>query len=106
MLLEQMTERDIEDGVVLGRLMEHEDFWPAFQRVLKMLEDDAIGQFCNDDKKGKKWLTGARDMLQSVIPAIASRAQDAETAIQERKEQQEVTRSRADDGMGSGDLAL
>lgn len=101
-----MTEREIEDGVILGRLLEHEDFWPALQRVVKTLEDDAIKQFCDGEGKSKKWLMGAREMALAIIPAIVTRAQDAETAIQERKEQQEVVRSRGDDGTGSGDLAL
>jgi len=101
-----MTEREIEDGVTLGRLMEHEDFWPALQRIAKMLEDDAIGQFCDGEGKGKKWLRGARDTARAIIPAIETRAQAADMAIQERKEQQEVVRSKGDDGTGSGDLAL
>lgn len=106
MLDEQMSEEDIEEGLTLGSLMDHEHYWPALQRIVKFLEDDAVGQFCDDDKKGKKWLKGARDTARAIIPAIVNRAQDAQTAIEERKEATEAIRSRADDGTGSGDLAL
>lgn len=101
-----MSEKDIDEGLVLRRLMEHEEYWPALEKVAKMLADDAVRQFCDDDKKGKKWLTGARETANAIIPAIVARAEAAVTALEERKELEESLRSVGDDGTGSGDLAL
>jgi len=103
---EQMTEKDIDEGLVLRRLMEHEDYWPALERLVKLIEDDAVKQFCDDEGKSKKWLKGARETAQALIPAIQARAEAAAGALEERKELEQSTRSVSDDGTGSGDLAL
>ena len=106
MFLEQMTEQEVEEGLILRRLIEHEDYGPALERLAKKLEEDAVGQFCDDESKGKKWLKGARETARAIIPAIKTRAEAAGTVLEERKEQAASVRSGADDGMGSGDVAL
>lgn len=105
-LHEQLTEAEVEEGLVLSRLMEHEDFWPAIQAVVKRIENDAVHGFLSDEKKGRKWLKGYLEAIRSVVPAIATKATDSETVIQEYRDQVDTVRSRAEDGQGSGDLSL
>jgi hypothetical protein len=108
LLKEQISEREYKDGRAFRRLREDEDIMPALERLLRRLDDDLIQGWTDDEtgQKTKKWLKGARESLRAVIPAMDEMVRNAEDVIAERKELEETARSKADDGLGSGDLAI
>ena len=108
MIEQKLTDEQVQDGLAFARLKQDEKAWPAIERLVRRLHDDAIARWA-DDKSGdygKKWLKGSREMAAAIIPAIEGLAQDAIKSVESEKEAQVIARTTAEDGMGSGDLAI
>lgn len=103
-----LTDEQVQDGLAFARLIEDTRAWPALERLVKQLHDDAIKEWESDQtgELSKKWLRGARGMASALLPAIVQRAQDAQAQIVANREAEEVVRSRSEEGLGSGDLAI
>lgn len=101
-----MAEQAVLDGLALGRLRADEDAWAALERVVRQLHDDAVTKWSNDDTVKKAWLRGAREVAGSIIPAIEQRILDAQGVVAEEREAKIELRTYAEDGVGSGDLAI
>lgn len=105
-----MTEEQMQDGIAFYRLLQDEKMATALERLCRRLNDDAIGRWEQDKTPtkdySKKWLKGSREMAGCFIPAIKQMADDSIAEQEAAKEAQVQIRSSADDGMGSGDLAI
>ena len=103
-----LTEEQVQDGLAFARLKQDEQAWPALERLARKLHDDAIARWADDKsgEYGKKWLKGAREMASAIIPAIEQAARDSVENVESEKEAQVIARTTAEDGMGSGDLAI
>ena len=105
-----MTDEQMQDGIAFYRLLQDEKMAAALERLCRRLNDDAIGRWEQDKTPtkdfSKKWLKGSREMAGCFIPAIKQMAEDAIAEQDAAKEAQVQVRSSADDGMGSGDLAI
>jgi hypothetical protein len=108
LLSEQLDEQAKKDCFALKRMREDEQVWGALQRIVAVTEKDIIRQWTDDTtgQKSKKWLKGSLDTLRAFLPAIEQKVQDAMQVVEENVEAAAMTRSRADDGHGSGDLAI
>jgi hypothetical protein len=107
-LVDQIGDQAYKDGLALRRVREDEDAWAAMGRLIQRLHDDLIQQWTDDTTgaRSKKWLKGARETCDAFIPAMEQTIRNAEDVIQEKKDLESASRSRADDGVGSGDLAI
>lgn len=108
MLSEGLTDEQVQDGLAFSRLMEDEYQWPALQRLVARLQDDAIRVWQEDqtDQFSKKWLRGSREMAMNFLNAIQGLSEQACVQVTAQKEAEQLVKSRSDEGMGSGDLAL
>lgn len=108
MILEQLPDQDYKDGLAFRRMREDSDTWGALERLVKRMSDDTIRKWTDDTtgQLSKKWLKGARDMCEAFIPVMVQMIADSESAIEETKDLEKTARSRADDGLGSGDIAI
>jgi hypothetical protein len=102
-----LTDEQIQDGLAFARLVADDRTWPALQRLVARFNDSAIAKWEQDDKDQftKKWLRGYRECAGDVLPAVVQLAQDAQAAVQAAKDLERVEKF-AEDGMGSGDLAI
>ena len=108
MIGEQLSVEAKRDCFLFAKLTADVEIWPALQRLVKRLHDDAITEWEMDKTgdKSKKWLAGSRNMAQQFIRAIEETAKDAQTVAEEEKHAQVVVKSHSEDGVGSGDLAI
>ena len=98
----------VKDGLAFGHLMDDERTWGAFIRLLAQFNADAISRWEADDsdRYSKKWLRGYREALNDMSMRIAQRAEDAKAHVKAKVEGERLARVVADDGKGSGDLAI
>jgi len=94
-----------EDRLAFVRMRDDKDLWLAFQRLIAKMDRDTIEIWRRENKK-KAWLNGACDALKEIIPNIEQMATDAQQMEEEAKHEEEIMRSPAADGLGSGDLAI
>jgi CHASE3 domain sensor protein len=102
-----LTDDQVKDGLALYALTQDEKVWPALQRVLKQMHDDAIAQWLSDEKGGKKLMKGYRQCLSDIQSRIAERAQEALAHVENKKMLTDAERSMVDDGgKGVGEMAI
>ncbi len=116
MIAEQLTDEQYRDGLALLRLRDkHPEAWEAIERTVKGLGDDLIRRWSADDsgKLKRKWLRGAQEANDALLPALLASMEATTGALEERqqekkeKEDEKVSgRVPSQDGVGSGDLAL
>jgi len=109
MVSDKLSDEQRQDGLAFARLIQDEKTWPALERLVRRLHDDAIQKWADSkdgDQYTKKWLRGAREMAGGFLPAVQQLAQDAIQSIEAEKEAQVIARTTAEDGLGSGDLAI
>lgn len=85
--------------------MADEELWPALQRLVKRIREDATETFAGDPNLKRAWLKGALDSCGFFLANIAQTAEDAQKTLEEERQAREVARSVAEDGVGSGDFA-
>lgn len=98
----------VQDGLALARLMEDERTWPVLERLFAKLNEDAIGQWTDDEdgKHGKKWLRGYRDCLVDIRRRIEETARLSVNHVEAKKQAEAVKAIRLDEGIGAGDMAV
>ena len=103
MISEQVTDEEYGDSLAFRRMHEDEAMWSALTRLVGRIDLDLIQQWTDDQtgERSKKWLKGAREMCGGFLPRISEMIQIAEAVIEEK-----VIRSPAEEGGGSGDIAL
>lgn len=104
MLSDDQKQR-IADGIAFRRLMEDENVWPALERLIKHMRDDAMATFAQEDSLSRKWLKGVLDTCDLLLANVKLMVSDSQRAIDEEKELEMASRSRAEDGAGAGDFA-
>ena len=104
----ELTPEMVEDGIAMRRLMSDERQWAALSRILAKMNADAISRWERDESGSysKKWLRGYREAATDLSVIIESTALNAESHVHAAVEAEKVTRSIAEDGLGSGDLAI
>ena len=109
MIQEQVSDQQYEDGLALLRLVDkHPEAWDAIERLAERLSNDLIHQWSSDDsgKYTKKWLRGAREANDALVPALRAMMDATRDSISERKDLEVAGKLPAEDGQGTGDLAL
>ena len=106
LLSDQLTPEQMRDAEALGRICEDTEAWKAMERLIARIQNDGIDRWASDDALGKKWLRGFREALSAVMPAIAQASADVKQVEDEEKHVRAVVVPKADDGQGTGDLAL
>jgi hypothetical protein len=108
-----LNEDDFRDGLALNRaLHDNEDLLPALVAIAKRMNDDAIAKWTAAESRdgenpySKKWLRGYREAAADFVPNIQQRIQDAVSELESRQDERRLLKSRAEDGIGSGDLAI
>lgn len=101
-----LPDEQVQDGLAFARLMADERVWPALQRLLAKLKEDAIVQF-TDEREGatKKWLKGYRQCLDDLQARMVDSTNLATNHVENKKLVSDAARSMADEGMGVGDIA-
>jgi hypothetical protein len=106
MLDEQLTSQQLQDGFALKALMAHETMWPALQRAVLAVRDDAVRKFGNEDGLSRKWLKGVVETCELLLKNIEEAGENASDVEVERRQVEAASRSVAADGRGTGDLAV
>ena len=106
MLSEQLSEERVKDGFALSRIKDDEQAWAALGRLVLRMNADVIDQWSRDKTIKRSYVDGARSSLGAILPAILQMIEDSQTVAEEQKHSLTIVRSSADDGVGSGDLAI
>ncbi len=108
MLNEQMTPEMLADTLALERLTKDPELWGAIQRLFRRTNDDLISKWSADEEKkiSRQYVKGGRDVLAMLHENIERSAALSVEYKETEKEARNSLRSIAEDGMGSGDLAI
>src|SRR5512147_1976616 len=79
-----------EDREALARLQQDTKIYPALQRLLAKLNEDAITKWTNGEDVKKAWLRGYRECLDDLRGAVEQMAVDAQDDAAEEQHGKEI----------------
>lgn len=93
-----------QDREALARLQQDTKIYPALQRLLSKLNEDAITKWTREEGVKKAWLKGYRECLDDFRGAVEQMALDAQDDAASEQHGKEILAS--DEAFGASDLAI
>lgn len=105
----ELDDQQIQDGLAFAEIMDDERAWAAIARLIGKFNADAISHWADNPDGGpysKKWLRGYRQAISDFMPRMAQMAQDSLAHLEAAKQAKDIVKSKSEEGLGSGDLAI